>query len=784
MQKQLTEEDVKLRYVTPAIVTKSGWAHDFVRMEYCFTDGQININQGKKFRGKRKKADYLLLAQNKETPLAIVEAKNGNHLPSDGIMQAVEYAKILDVPFAYSTNGKEFVEHDMLTGSESVLTLDEFPTQTALWTRYVTSKKIDPAEENIIKKPYYINSYNKITPRYYQRIAVDRTVEAVAKGQNRILLVMATGTGKTFTAFQIIWRLKRSNPNMKVLYLADRNILIDQTINNDFRPFKNVITKVKNKNLDSSYEIYMSLYQQLVGDNGEEAYRQFKPEFFDLVIIDECHRGSAKEDSQWRKILDYFSSAIHIGLTATPKETKEVSNLTYFGDPIYTYSLKQGIEDGFLAPYKVIRVSIDKDVEGWRPELGKTDIYGNLVEDKEYELKDFDKKLIIDERTELVAKHITNWLKKNGRDSKTIIFCVDINHAERMRQALVNENKDIVKSHPEYIMRITGDNKIGKDRLDYFTDVNERYPTIVTTSKLMTTGVDCKTCKLIVLENNIQSITEFKQIIGRGTRLDMKHDKWFFTIMDFRGASKLFADKDFDGEPVIIIEEPCATDYEDEISPDQPTNGKDDDDAIDSPNIIDDPELPNSKKIHVRDVDVAIINERVDIFDANGKLVTESLTDYTKHNILEQYSTLDDFVNAWNKADKKQEIINLLKQQGVVLSRLQQRPNYRNYDAFDLILQIGYDKKPLTRTERVNGLIKCGYLEHYDEACQKILSALLDKYMNEGIVSLEDNNVLTNAPFNKIGSPLKIANIFGGTEIYNQAIKKLVNKLYSIQDRQ
>lgn len=780
MQKQLTEEDIKLRYVTPAIVTKAGWTHDFVRMEYCFTDGQININHGKKLRGNRKKADYLLLAQNQETPLAIVEAKNGGHSPSYGIMQAVDYAKILDVPFAYSTNGAEFVERDMLTGQECALTMEEFPTQTALWARYVASKKIGPAEENIIKKPYYIDSYSKITPRYYQRIAVDRTVEAVAKGQNRILLVMATGTGKTFTTFQIIWRLKKSNPNMKVLYLADRNILIDQTINNDFKPFKKIITKVKNKKLDSSYEIYMSLYQQLAGDNGEEAYRQFKPEFFDLVIIDECHRGSAKEDSQWRKILDYFSSAIHIGLTATPKETKEVSNLTYFGEPIYTYSLKQGIEDGFLAPYKVIRVSIDKDVEGWRPEIGKTDIYGNLVEDKEYELKDFDKKLIIDERTELVAKHITNWLKKNGRDSKTIIFCVDINHAERMRQALVNENKDIVKIHPEYIMRITGDDKIGKDRLDYFTDVNEHYPTIVTTSKLMTTGVDCKTCKLIVLENNIQSITEFKQIIGRGTRLDTAHNKWFFTIMDFRGASKLFADKDFDGEPVVIIEEPCTTGDDDEILPDTPDDQGDDDTMNDS-DIIGDPELPNLKKIHVRGVDVAIINERVEIIDANGKLVTESLTDYTKNNILEQYPTLDDFVNAWNNADKKQVIIDQLEQQGVVLSRLQHKPKYRNYDAFDLILKIAYDKKPLTRTERANALIKCGYLEHYDEACQKLLSALLDKYMNEGIVSLEDNNVLTNAPFNKIGSPLKIANIFGGTEIYNQTIKKLVNKLYSIE---
>lgn len=790
MSTKLTEEDTKFRFITPAIVDQSHWQPELIRMEYFFTDGQVIVKGNRKKRGDAKKADYLLLSNNKETPLAIVEAKSFEKSVGDGLQQAIDYAVILDVPFAYSSNGQGFIEHDMLTGIEREFPMHEFPTYDELWTRYAQHKNLSIEEEKIITEPYFFNPFKpNMSPRYYQRIAIDRTVEAVAKGQNRILLVMATGTGKTYTAFQIIWRLKKAKPNMKVLYLADRNILIDQTITNDFKPFEKVITKVQGGKLDSSFEIYMSLYQQLAGDDGEESFRQFQPEFFDLIIIDECHRGSAKEESQWRKVLDYFSSATQVGLTATPKESKEVSNINYFGEPIYTYSLKQGIEDGFLAPYKVIRVSIDRDIEGWRPEKGQTDIEGNLVEDREYDRKDFDRTLIIDERTKLVAKRITAWLKQHGRDSKTIIFCTDIDHAERMRQAMVNENNDIVQAHPDYIMRITGDNKVGKDKLDYFIDANEPYPTIVTTSKLMTTGVDCKTCKLIVLESNIQSMTEFKQIIGRGTRLNTEYDKWFFTIMDFRDVSRLFADKDFDGDPVVIIEDPIISGGDDIAEPEEPIidgedwDGDDWDDGEEDPDPIIDPESPRPTKIRVRGVEVTILNERVQILDADGKLVTESLTDFTKRNILDEYATLNDFIQAWQSADKKQAIIDALEEQGVLLSTLQGAAGNKDYDPFDLIVHIAYDKKPLTKAERVNGVKKRGYLHKYDAVCQEVLSALLDKYMNEGIAPLEDRNVLNNNPFDRIGSPLKIAKMFGGIEGYNHAIVALQNELYSFSEQ-
>lgn len=779
---KLTEEDTKFRYITPAIVEQSSWHKDFVRMEYYFTAGQVLVSGNRKKRGPAKKADYLLLCKNKETPLAIVEAKSIDKSIGDGLQQAIEYATILDVPFAYSSNGLGFLERDMLTGIERELSINDFPSYDELWHRYISHKNLNHEEEVVIEEPYYFNPFKPdITPRYYQRIATDRTLEAIAKGKDRILLVMATGTGKTYTAFQIIYRLKKVKQNMKVLYLADRNILIDQTITNDFKPFEKVITKVKGGKLDSSFEIYMSLYQQLAGDEGEEPFRQFKPEFFDLIIVDECHRGSAKEESQWRKVLDYFGSATQVGLTATPKESKDVSNISYFGEPIYTYSLKQGIEDGFLAPYKVIRVSIDRDVEGWRPEKGQTDIYGNLIEDREYDRKDFDRTLIIDDRTQLIAERITAWLKKNGRYSKTIIFCVDIDHAERMRQAMVNENSDIVKDNPDYIMRITGDNKEGKDKLDYFIDANETYPTIVTTSKLMTTGVDCKTCKLIVLENNIQSMTEFKQIIGRGTRLNTEHNKWFFTIMDFRDVSRLFSDKDFDGEPVVIIDDPIVSGGEEgEITePEEPIiDGDDWEEDGDDEFIIGDPELPKPTKIRVRGVDATILNERVQILDAEGKLITESLTDFTKRNILDEYATLEDFLQAWNKTDKKLAIIDALEEQGVLLSTLQEAADKKDYDPFDLILHIAYDKKPLTKVERANGVKKRGYLHKYDSVCQEVLSALLDKYMDEGIAPLEDRNILNNNPFDLYGSPLKIAQLFGGIDEYNQAIMLLQHQLY------
>lgn len=784
MGRQLTEEDIKQRYITPAITEQSNWKRDQIFMEYFFTDGQVMVRGKKVKRGKRKKADYLLTTINKETPLAIVEAKSAEYAVGAGMQQAIEYAMILDVPFAYSSNGFGFLEHDMLTGQERELAMDEFPSYQELWERLTQSRGLNTEQQELIQQPYHFDPFKQIKPRYYQRIAIDRTLNAIASGQNRILLVMATGTGKTFTAFQIIWRLLQTKKKKKILYLADRNVLIDQTVTNDFKPFEKIITKIQNRCLDSSFEVYMSLYQQLAGDNGEEPFRQFKPEFFDLIIVDECHRGSAKAESQWRRVLDYFQQATHIGMTATPKETKEISNITYFGDPIYTYTLKQGIEDGFLAPYKVIRVGIDIDLEGWRPQKDQTDVDGNLVEDRDYNIKDYDKNLIIDERTALVAKRVTQWLKNNGRCSKTIIFCVDIEHAERMRQAMINENSDLVKDHPNYIMRITGDNNEGKKKLDDFIDANELYPTVVTTSKLMTTGVDCKTCKLIVLENNINSMTEFKQIIGRGTRLKPENDKWYFTIMDFRGVSRLFADKDFDGEPIVIIDEPITKPDDETIF----TPKKPEDDVVDGDDWLppddsgDDEDMPEppqpTKKVRVNGVEVAIIKERVQFYDNDGNLVTESLIDYSKKNILQEYATLDKFIQVWRQADKKQAIVEALEEKGILFSALQEVSGKHDYDPFDLILHIAYDQKPLTKAERVNQVKKRGYLYKYNEVCQQVLSALLDKYMNEGIAPLEDSKILENDPFAQLGSPIKIAKLFGGIEQYRQAIQALQDQLY------
>ena len=659
----LTEEDVKLRSITPSVIN-SGWKHEQIFMEYFFTDGQVIVRGNSVRRGRRKKADYILTHSNSQLPLAIIEAKDGSHSIGDGMQQAIEYASILNVPFAYSSNGKGFIEHDFFTGSEIELELSQFPSEKELWSRYIAAKCLNTAQENIITEPDHYDVFSQKKPRYYQRIAIDKTIEAISKGQKRILLVMATGTGKTFTAFQIIWKLLKTKTVKRVLYLADRNILIDQTMQQDFRPFEKIMTKIQDRLLDSSYEIYMSLYQQLAGDDGNEPFRTFQPEFFDLIIVDECHRGSAKEESQWRRILDYFTCATHIGMTATPKETKEVSNITYFGDPVYTYSLKKGIDDGFLAPYKVVRIGLDKDLEGWRPYKGQLDLNGNVIEDREYNSLDYDRNLIIDERTQTVANRITKWLKANGRFSKTIIFCVDIDHAERMRRAMINENKDLVAQNPKYIMRITGDNPEGKAQLDYFIDASEQYPSIVTTSKLMSTGVDVKTCKLIVLDNNINSMTEFKQIIGRGTRLYPEYGKEFFTIMDFRNACRLFADPDFDGDPVAIIDCGDGGDVwnpEDEKSDDNSNVDKYQNDPVefDVPVVN---ELP--PKFHVHGVSVNIINERVQYYDKDGKLITESIKDYSKRNILNEYGTLDEFLTAWTTADKKKAIIDELIDQG------------------------------------------------------------------------------------------------------------------------
>ena len=779
----LSEEDIKMKFITPAI-EKAGWnIKSQVRAEYSFTDGRIIVRGSLTARGKRKRADYLLFYK-PNLPIAIIEAKDNKNSIGSGIQQAIEYAEILDVPFVYSSNGDGFLEHDMTTGTERELSMDEFPTSEELWKRYKSVKDLTETEEEIITEPYYFKSGDK-KPRYYQRNAINRTIEAIAKGQDRILLVMATGTGKTYTAFQIIWRLWKSGRSRKILFLADRNILVDQTRQNDFKPFNKVMTKVENRKIDSSYEVYLALYQQLSGNNDLEIFRQFSPSFFDLIVVDECHRSSAKDGSRWRGILEYFNSAVQIGLTATPKETKDVSSISYFGEPIYTYSLKQGIEDGFLAPYKVIRIGLDKDLEGYRPTKGKTDIYGEVIEDREYNIKDFDKKLIIDDRTKKVAQKVTEYLKKTDRFAKTIVFCVNIDHAERMRQALINENKDLAKENVKYIMRVTGDNDEGKAQLDNFIDEECLYPTIVTTSKLMTTGVDCKTCKLIVLDNNIGSMTEFKQIIGRGTRLSPSYGKEYFTIMDFRNSSRLFSDPDFDGEPVVIYEPPVDGDP---VPPDtgdgtgegedNPTSGGSspfrgnnsfgNDDGDDKPRFY-----------RVNDVPVKVISERVQYYDKDGKLITESLKDYSKKNMRDEFATLDEFLTRWNSEERKEAIIEELKEHGVLLDALREEIGDKDIDDFDLICHIAFDKKPLTKAERANNVKKRGYLYKYSEMAQSVLNKLLDRYMNEGIKDLDKTEVLELDDFKEFGSPLKIVKLFGNKKKYLEAVRELEKQIYA-----
>ncbi len=777
---EMTEEDIKLQFITPAI-ENAGWDKQRqIKLEYCFTDGRVIVRGNKTARGKKKRADYILYYK-PNIPLAIIEAKNNKHTLGAGMQQALEYAQVLDIPFVYSSNGDGFLEHDRKNGTEKEIALNEFPSPNALWQRYKKNENMTAKQEKIITQPYYFNVGDK-TPRYYQRIAINRTIDAIAKGQKRILLVMATGTGKTYTAFQIIHRLWKAGISKKILFLADRNVLIDQTIKQDFKPFEKVMTKKKKKKLDSSYEIYLSLYHQLAGNEKEEPFREFKPDFFDLVVIDECHRGSAKEESKWRKILDYFCNAIHIGLTATPKETKEVSNITYFGEPIYTYSLKQGIDDGFLAPYKVLRVTIDKDVEGWRPIAGQKDIYGYEIEDREYNIIDYDRTLIIDDRTKLVAKRITQFLKKTDRFAKTIVFCVDINHAERMRMALIEENTDIVAENEKYIMQITGDNEEGKKEIENFTAEDSKFPTIVTTSKLMTTGVDCKTCKLIVLENNIASMTEFKQIIGRGTRLRPDYGKEYFTIMDFRGVCRLFADPDFDGEPIVDdnfnSDEYSNSNMGNEKNVNTTENGENSDfDANDEND--DNSKEDKPKKYRIRGIDIKILNERVQYYDKDGKLITESITDYSKKNILGEYATLDEFINIWNSEQKKQVIIDELQEKGVLLEALREAYGNNDIDDFDLICHIAYDKKPLTKAERANNVKKRGYLYQYSELAQQVLNALLDKYMDKGITDITSIEILLNDPFRQFGTPMKITKLFGGKVGYLNAVKELEKQIYA-----
>ena len=786
-KKDLSEEDIKARYITPA-VEQAGWDKKQIRYEYAFTAGRIILRGNVTARGKQKRADYLLFYK-PNFPLAIIEAKDNNHPVGAGLQQAIEYAEALDVKYVYASNGDGFVEQDLITGDIRNLSLDEFPSPDELYHRYLSESDKSDVEEKVMLEPYYyVPGYKQ--PRYYQRIAVNRTVDAVAGGQDRVLLVCATGTGKTFMAFQIIYRLWKAGIKKKILFLADRNVLVDQTISGDFKPFGGKMTKVENKKLDSSYEIYLALYQQLAGDDGVEPFKQFKPEFFDLILVDECHRGSAKEDSAWRKILEYFSGATQIGMTATPVETKEASSQTYFGEPIYEYSLKQGINDGFLAPYKVIRIGLDKDLVGYRPEAGKLDDNGYEIEDREYNVKDFDRTLVLDERTKVIAKKVTEFLKKTDRFSKTIVFCVDVEHAERMRQALINENKDLWNENHKYIMRITGDNAEGKAQLDNFIDEDSKYPVIAVTSKLMTTGVDAKMCKLIVLDNNINSMTEFKQIIGRGTRLLEDYGKTYFTIMDFRNASRLFADKDFDGNPEVVID----IGGNDPIDPtgnpedtDNPENGDGSGNGSENTGNSggsddgwgngDDDDKP--KKYYVKDVKVEVLSERVQYVDKDGKLITESLIDYTRKNILGQYARLDAFLKKWNEAQKKQAIVDELREEGVLLDAVREETGQTDIDDFDLILHLAYDKAPLTRIERINNVKKRGYLYKYSELAQKVLGTLMDKYASDGLKEIEETKILQLTEFQQFGSPMKIVKEFGGKAAYEKAVKELEDEIFS-----
>lgn len=786
-KRDLSEEDIKARYITPAI-TDAGWdIKKQVRLEYAFTAGRIILRGNITARGQKKRSDYVLFYKN-NFPIAVIEAKDNNYSVGAGLQQAITYAKALDINYVYASNGDGFVEQNLITGEVKEIALDGFPSPDTLYKRYLKDKNVNETEEKALLEPYYYVPKYK-TPRYYQRVAINRAVDAVAKGQERVLLVCATGTGKTYMSFQIIYRLWKAGIKKKILFLADRNVLVDQTISGDFKPFGGKMTKVEYKKLDSSYEIYLALYQQLSGEDGDEAYKQFQPNFFDLIVIDECHRGSAKEDSAWRKILDYFSSATHIGCTATPIETKEASSQTYFGEPVYEYSLKQGIDDGFLAPYKVIRVGLDKDLEGYRPENGKVDKNGYVIEDREYNIKDFDRSLVIEQRTKVVAAKITEFLKKTNRLSKTIVFCVDIEHAERMRQALINENKDLYSENEKYIMRITGDNDEGKAQLEYFIDEESAYPVIAVTSKLMTTGVDAKMCKLIVLENNIKSMTEFKQIIGRGTRLLEEYGKIYFTIMDFRNASRLFADPLFDGKPEVVIDlgnddpvvEPDAedTDYKDDEAPkgNDGTRETEGGYTAGGSDGFDDEDKP--KKYYVGDVTVKVLSERVQYVDKDGKLITESLIDYTKKNILQQYARLDDFLNTWTKAQKKQAIIDELRDEGVLLDAVKEELGKTELDDFDIICHLAYDRPPLTKAERVNNVKKRHYLFKYSELAQQVLETLLEKYANEGIREIEETKVLQLSEFAKFGSPMKIVKAFGGKEEYLKAVQDLENEIYS-----
>ncbi|MGB1252563.1 MAG: EcoAI/FtnUII family type I restriction enzme subunit R [Candidatus Promineifilaceae bacterium] len=778
-KKSLTEQEIRTNFITPAL-QDSGWILPNLREEYYFTDGKVELESNQKpKRGKRLFADYLLIYES--VPLAIVEAKDNKQTVGAGMQQALKYAEILDVPFVYSSNGDGFVEHDKLNSYgqvERVLTLDQFPSPDELWERYTRGNEFSAEQQSLITQPYY-SSRNTYAPRYYQRIAIQRTITAIAQGQKRILLVMATGTGKTFTAFQIVWRLWKAKRVKRVLFLADRNVLIDQTMTGDFKHFGDVMHKVKNRETPKAYEVYLALYQAVTGtEEAQNIYKQFSPDFFDLIVIDECHRGSASADSAWREILNYFDSAVHLGLTATPTETKTVSNSDYFGDPLYTYSLKRGIEDGFLAPYKVVRVDVDVDVDGWTPHAGQTDKHGNVIDSRDYGLRDWDKTIVLEQRNELVAQRTADYLATLDPYSKTIVFCVDIAHAERMRRQLVNAIGDEAAVERRYVMRITGDNPEGKAQLDSFIATEERYPVIATTSKLMTTGVDAKMCKVIVLDTVINSMTEFKQIIGRGTRLNFDAGKTHFTIIDFRNATRLFKDEQFDGTPVQEKEyngnrTPPAWTPSDEPPFDEGDKGS----------VL-------REKFYVDDVAVEILAERVQYYDEQGNLITKSFVDFGRSTILQTHRSLDRFLETWNSAERKQEVMIELFKNQILLEKLEQEVSAetgQQYDPFDLICHIAFDKPALTRSERAKKVKQDNVYTQYSGLARRVLDGLLNKYTDDGVAIFEQaadprqaQKLLKLDPFNKLDSPQQIARAFGGIRQYVTAVKQVKTQIYCV----
>lgn len=772
----LSERDICTKLITPAVIA-AGWdLNAQVREEVTLTDGRVIVRGKLSTRGRKLRADYVLYHR-ANIPLAVIEAKDATHSAAAGMQQALTYAEMLDVPFVFSSNGTRFTFHDKTatTGElEREIEMDAFPSPAELWTKYLAWKGLDFAASTLVEQNYHAAT-NGRAPRYYQATAVNRAVAAVASGQNRILLVMATGTGKTYTAFQIIWRLWKARAKKRILFLADRNILVDQTKGNDFTPFGGAMTKVANRHVDKSYEIYLALYQAVSGTSDEQnIYKQFSPDFFDLIIVDECHRGSAAEDSSWREILTYYGNATQIGMTATPKETSEVSNTDYFGEAAYTYSLRQGIEDGFLAPYKVIRYDLDLDLTGYRPSAGTTDRFGHEVEDRIYGQSDVDTKVVFDPRTKLVAEKVTEFLKGNDRFGKTIVFCEDTEHADRMRKELANANSDLVADNYRYVVRMTGDDPSGTAELDNFIDPYSTYPVIATTSKLLTTGVDVKTCKLIVLDQRIQSMTEFKQIIGRGTRIDEEHGKQFFTIMDFKRATELFADPGFDGDPVQIFEPNIGSNLEElEAAPAHSDLVEDIAEPLD--------QSSKPRKYYIDGVEVQVLARRVQYLDAEGKLITEALSAYVKRKLQDKYLTLGAFLSRWSEADRKQAVLSEVEELGIPLEALREEaPDGKRYDAFDLVCHIAFDRPLLTRKERAARVRDRRPFDAYGESARAVLYALLEKYADDDGVALESGKILHLKPFDQIGTPVEIIRrVFGGKDKYQAAVRELEFQIYA-----